>query len=214
MIFETFTQADASTTRRYGGTGLGLSISRRLVEGMGGELQLESEMDLEVTFRARLRRVKRLRDASAEASERSSQSAVMPELRILAAEDNATNQLVLKTLLNQLGLDVEIVSDGAEAVRAWQAQNWDLILMDVQMPIMDGVTATREIRRHEAESGRLRTPVIALTANAMTHQAAEYMAAGVDDVVSKPIAVQELAAAITRVTETIAAAQELLEAEG
>ena len=102
-------------------------------------------------FRIRLP-LERVRDASAEVGERSFQSAVMPELRILAAEDNATNQLVLKTLLNQLGLKVEIVSDGAEAVRAWQAQNWDVILMDVQMPIMDGVTATREIRRHEAEA--------------------------------------------------------------
>jgi CheY-like chemotaxis protein len=108
-------------------------------------------------------------------------------LRILAAEDNPMNRLVLKTLLAQVGLEVECVADGAEAIAAWEHQDWDAILMDVQMPVMDGPTATREIRRREAAIGRRRTPIIALTANAMAHQVDQYILAGMDGHVAKPI---------------------------
>ena len=115
---------------------------------------------------------------------------------MLAAEDNATNALVLRTLLEQLGLDVEVVENGALALEAWRAKSWDLILMDVQMPVMDGPTATRAIRDAERASGRVRTPIIALTANTMSHQVGAYMAAGMDDYVSKPFSVAGLMSAV------------------
>jgi len=117
-------------------------------------------------------------------------------LRVLAAEDNPVNQLVLKTLLQQAGLDLAVVSDGVAAVAAWEAETWNVILMDVQMPEMDGPTATRRIRAREVETGRPRTPIVALTANAMAHQVAGYIAAGMDGFVSKPIEVGRLFAAI------------------
>ena len=112
------------------------------------------------------------------------------------AEDNATNQLVLKTLLGQVGVEPVIVEDGVQAVSAWEAGDWDVILMDVQMPAMDGPTATQHIRRREAETGRPAIPIIALTANAMKHQVEGYFAVGMTAFVSKPIVVAELFAAI------------------
>lgn len=108
-------------------------------------------------------------------------------LRILAAEDHPTNQIVLKALLNQIGIDPFVVPDGQAAVEAWQAGEWDLILMDVQMPKMDGPSAVRVIRSREEEMGRSRTPILALTANAMDFQRVEYMASGMDGVIPKPI---------------------------
>jgi CheY-like chemotaxis protein len=121
------------------------------------------------------------------------------ELKVLAAEDNAINQLVLKTLLEQAGIEPTIVGDGAAAVEAWEAEDWDLILMDVQMPVMDGPSAARRIRVREAESGRPRTAIIALTANAMSHQIDEYRAAGMDGFVAKPIEIARLYEAINQV---------------
>jgi len=122
-------------------------------------------------------------------------------LRILAAEDNSVNQLVLKTLLSQVGIDPMVVGDGAEAVAAWREHDWDLILMDVQMPIMDGPTATRAIREAERAKGLARTPIVALTANAMAHQIADYRAAGMDGFVAKPIDIEKLFAAIEAALE-------------
>lgn len=106
------------------------------------------------------------------------------------------NQLVLKTLLGQVGLEPVIVANGEEAVAAWERDDWDLILMDAQMPVMDGVTATRAIRDREAATGRPITPIIALTANAMGHQAEAYRAAGMNGLVAKPIQIAQLLEAI------------------
>ncbi|WP_262423426.1 response regulator [Brevundimonas denitrificans] len=121
-------------------------------------------------------------------------------LKVLAAEDNTVNQLVLKTLLHQLGVDLTVVDDGLEAVEAWGREPWDLILMDVQMPRMDGPGAARAIRAAEAMTGRARTPIIALTANVMTHQVAEYLGAGMDRCVAKPLQIGALVEAMTAVT--------------
>jgi len=115
--------------------------------------------------------------------------------------------LVLKTLLHQIGVDPHIVENGVEAVRAWEGGEWDVILMDVQMPIMDGPSACALIRGREALEGRERTPIIALTANAMAHQVAEYMAAGMDGFVPKPIEVGRLFEALQRVLDDAAAAK-------
>ncbi|HEY5412718.1 MAG TPA: response regulator, partial [Caulobacteraceae bacterium] len=125
--------------------------------------------------------------------------AEISSLRILAAEDNATNQLVLKTVISTFGLEVEIVPDGQRAVQAWASGDYDLILMDIQMPVMDGITATREIRAAEARTGRRRTPIIALSANAMVHQVKEYLNAGMDMHVAKPIQLAKLHEALERV---------------
>jgi CheY-like chemotaxis protein len=130
-----------------------------------------------------------------------------PSVRVLAAEDNPINRLVLKTLLGQFGLEPVLVDDGEAAVAAWETQDWDLILMDVQMPRLDGPSATRRIRALEVERGRPRTPIVALTANAMTHQTADYLAAGMDEVVTKPIEVYDLLRAINAVAGRVAKAE-------
>ena len=112
------------------------------------------------------------------------------------------NQMVLRTLLEPFGIVPHIVGNGEEAVNAWEMGDWRVILMDVQMPLMDGPTATRMIREREAELGRPRTPIIALTANAMSHHAEEYLSCGMDEVVAKPINIAELIQAIERVRQT------------
>ncbi len=194
-LFRKFEQLDASTTRRHGGTGLGLAICRELCELMGGTIALESVPGQGSTFIVSLP-LERLGDRL-EAIEPSEPAQGAPmTLRVLAAEDNEVNRTVLIALLAQIGVAPTIVEDGAQAVEAWESAPWDLILMDVQMPVMDGVSAVREIRARERASGRRRTPVIALTANAMVHQVAELKAAGMDDHVSKPIKVARLFEAI------------------
>jgi signal transduction histidine kinase/ActR/RegA family two-component response regulator len=197
-LFGKFEQADASTTRRYGGAGLGLSICRELAELMGGTISAASETGLGATFTVSLP-LPWLGEALApvEAEPVAGFAPIRP-LRVLAAEDNAVNQLVLRTLLAQVGVEPVIVADGRAAVEAWAREPWDLILMDVQMPVMDGPSAARAIRAAEAQSGRARTPIVALTANAMSYQVAEYAAAGMDGHVAKPIEAAELYAALQR----------------
>ncbi|HEY3947976.1 ATP-binding protein [Phenylobacterium sp.] len=198
-LFEKFVQADSSTTRKYGGTGLGLAICRELCEAMGGEVSAQSQEGEGSTFIVDLP-LERIGDARAAPAAAEQAEIGDQPLRILAAEDNHVNQLVLKTLLGQAGIEPTVVENGAEAVEAWEGGEWDVILMDVQMPVMDGPTATREIRRREAETGRPPTPILALTANAMTHQSEGYRAAGMNAVVAKPIRVGELFAAIIAAT--------------
>jgi PAS domain S-box-containing protein len=204
-LFEKFEQADASTTRRFGGTGLGLAICRQLAEMMGGHIKVQSIEGAGTTFTVSLR-LARISAAPAEARPTEAAPTVeaeseAAELRILAAEDNEINQLVLKTLLGQMGVEPAIVADGQAAVEAWEKGDWHVILMDVQMPRMDGPTATRIIRKREAELGRPHTPIIALTANAMSHQVQEYFAAGMDDFVAKPIEVGQLFSALQKAIE-------------
>ncbi|MDP3749944.1 MAG: response regulator [Phenylobacterium sp.] len=120
-------------------------------------------------------------------------------MRVLAAEDNKVNRIVLITLLAQVGIEPFVVENGALAVDAWAREPWDIILMDVHMPELDGVTATQRIRAHEAAEGRPRTPIVALTANVMAHQVAEYLQAGMDDHVPKPIEAARLFAVMEQV---------------
>jgi PAS domain S-box-containing protein len=197
-LFEKFEQADASTTRRFGGSGLGLAICRQLADLMGGRITARSKAGAGTVFMVSLP-MQRIGDARAAADQVEPATASEPaDLRVLAAEDNQINQLVLQTLLGQAGIAPTIVGDGEAALQAWETGGWDVILMDVQMPRMDGPAATRAIRRREAELGRPRTPIVALTANAMAHQVAEYRAAGMDDFVAKPIEVGQLFAALER----------------
>jgi len=201
-LFENFVQADSSTTREFGGTGLGLGICRELCRAMGGQVSAESELGKGSRFVVELPLVRtgdvaRQEPVAAGAAARLDDDA---GLRILAAEDNPVNQLVLKTILAQIGLKAVIVENGEQAVAAWEREEWDVILMDVQMPVMDGPTAAREIRRREALAARPSTPIVALTANAMTHQVEGYIAAGMDGIVAKPIEISHLLEAIAEAT--------------
>jgi signal transduction histidine kinase/ActR/RegA family two-component response regulator len=197
-LFLKFDQLDSSTTRRFGGTGLGLAICRELAQLMVGEISVTSELGLGSTFTLRvpLRYLGEEKAVATVAETVSERPAIA--LRVLAAEDNAINQLVLKTLLHQMGVDPTVVENGQLAVAAWETGDWDVILMDIQMPVMDGLTATAQIRAKELAEGRPRTPIVALTANAMSHQVEQYITAGMDGHVAKPIQVAELFAALTR----------------
>jgi len=186
-LFEGFFQADGTLTRRYGGAGVGLAVCRQLTGLMGGTIEAASKLGQGSTFTVRLPLARVQADGAAAPAAPAEAQARPEELRVLAAEDNATNQLVLRTLLAAAGIAPTLVENGREAVEAWETQDWDIVLMDIQMPEMNGVDATRAIRQRELETGRARTPIIAVTANAMTHQVAEYDAAGMDGVVPKPI---------------------------
>lgn len=202
-LFAPFSQADSSMTRRFGGTGLGLAISRQLAGMMGGDISATSTPGAGSAFTVRLP-LSRVADGSAERVEADTllarpNAVASKPVRILVAEDNPTNQLVLKTLLHQVGLDPVVVDNGQKAVEAWRAEAFDLILMDIQMPELSGPAATRMIRDEEADRALPATPIIALTANAMAHQVAAYLAGGMDAVVTKPINVADLLQAIDRV---------------
>ncbi len=196
-LFQKFTQADASTTRRFGGAGLGLAICNELAAMMGGAVTVQSTAGVGSTFTLHLPLERCVGPASAPLAPTDAAAVeIGSDLRILAAEDNPINQLVLKTLLAQAGIVPVVVDNGGEAIKVWARGDWDLILMDIQMPIVNGVEATRAIRQQELARGLRRTPIIALTANAMAHQIVEYGAAGMDGHVSKPIQAGRLFAAI------------------
>lgn len=189
-IFEKFVQGDASSTRRVGGTGLGLAICREVVTLMGGRIWLDSPPGEGATFSFEVP----LQSVAGPDTAEPETKAAMPEgeVRVLIADDNATNRLVLQTLLSNLGVIVEGVGDGFQAVEAWARRSWDVILMDIHMPEMDGLDASRLIRRRELESGRSRTPIVAVTASVLTHETEAYFAAGMDHVIAKPIEAQRL----------------------
>jgi signal transduction histidine kinase/ActR/RegA family two-component response regulator len=193
-LFEVFYQADGSVTRRFGGTGVGLAVCHKLAQLMDGAITVASEPGVGSTFTLRVPLPRKEPVESA--------APVVPAaltcagVRVLAAEDNPVNRLVLQALLAQAGIAPTMVRDGREAVEAWRDGSWDLVIMDIQMPEMDGVSATLAIREQERIAGGRRTPIIALTANTMTHQLAEYAAAGMDSVIPKPVDAAQLFEAI------------------
>lgn len=198
-LFAKFHQADPSMTRRYGGTGLGLSICRTLVGLMGGDIAVQSRVGEGSSFTVTLPLRPRAEEAPPPLAEAAEAPAPCGSLRALAAEDNPTNQMILRALLEPLAVDLVMAADGREVVDAFSRQRFDVILMDVQMPRMDGIEATRAIRRLEAERGQPRTPILALSANVMRHQVEAYLDAGMDGHVAKPLDAADLYAALEAV---------------
>jgi len=194
-LFKAFSQVDSSTTRQYGGTGLGLAICARLTEAMGGSIHVESRAGAGSTFHFSLQFARGVAPAPVVTRDGASTEAAKPEappysaLKVLVVEDNKINQMLAITLLSKLGVKADLACDGAEAVERVRAGSYDIVLMDMQMPVMDGITATRTIRD-------LALPVqpfiIALTANAFDSDREVCLQAGMDDFMSKPFRADDL----------------------
>jgi CheY-like chemotaxis protein len=216
-LFQSFAQADESMTRKFGGTGLGLKISQDLVHAMGGEIQVESEPGKGSRFWFSLpaiaapvpeealeqvpERVPERRPSSEQiqtpevnpSSNTAVTSAIQPlNGHVLLVEDNRINQMVATRMLSKLGLTYDVANHGGESLQRLQERDYDLILMDMEMPEMDGPEATRRIRAMEAETGKKRIPIIAMTANAMHEDRDRCLASGMDDHVPKPVEMNKL----------------------
>ncbi|MGZ6014129.1 MAG: ATP-binding protein [Phenylobacterium sp.] len=196
-LFSRFEQADGSITRRFGGSGLGLAISSSLAEMMGGSIEASS-----VPGRGSVFTVTLPLDAAAtpEAADENAEAAGqdLGGMKILVAEDHPTNRTVVALILEPFDVELTLVEDGRQAVEAVERETFDLILMDLQMPVLDGLSAAREIRALEAALGLARTPIVALSANALPEHIAEARAAGMDEHLAKPIRPDALIALLTR----------------
>ncbi len=192
-LFEAFEQADPSISREFGGTGLGLAISQRLAALMGGRITVCSEAGegsaFELVIEAEVGHGAGERDLAADGA-----SGLRPDLRILVAEDNPVNRRIVEALLSPLGAAIAFAGNGAEALHMLQTQTFDVVLMDIQMPVMDGVEATRRLRASGGPNAGV--PVIALTANVMEEQCQAYAAAGIDAWAGKPVDPRALLQAI------------------
>ena len=224
-LFKPFSQVDASTTREYGGTGLGLSIVKRLAQMMGGEVGVDSRPGLGSTFwftarfgiaseQPTAQGERYLDDVSAQrVLETHPSSAAVTAARghrILLAEDNLVNEKVACRFLQKLGYSVDVANNGRAAVQAWATGRYDLILMDCQMPELDGYQATREIRSRE--NGARRIPIVALTAHAMKDDDAKCRAAGMDDHLAKPLDRQRLQQCLAHHLQAVRPAGEMPQA--
>ncbi|MBS0294776.1 MAG: response regulator [Proteobacteria bacterium] len=209
-LFKRFQQADASVTRRFGGTGLGLSISGSLAELMGGTIEAASTPGKGSTFTLILPLERAQEPVAAESGPAAERAVTLDGARILLAEDHPTNQKVARLILEAAGVELTAVENGALALEQFKSGGFDLVLMDMQMPEMDGLTATREIRSHERSHGARRTPLIMLTANALDEHVKASHEAGADRHVSKPLRPNELLAAIS---ELLAGGDDAVEVE-
>ncbi len=197
-LFDRFMQADGTIARRYGGTGLGLAISKSLANMMHGTLTAQSEPGKGSTFLLAVP-IKVVATTETTAQPESSLDEVSESLRILVAEDHPTNQLVIQHLLEPLGADVTIVNNGEEALATVAIEDFDIILMDIQMPIMDGITATCAIRKREENLGLRRMPIAMLTANTSEAHRQTAHKSGADGFIAKPITMEVLVNGINEV---------------
>lgn len=194
-IFDRFSQADAAVSRRFGGTGLGLAISRRIIERMDGRIGVDSVEGQGSTFWFEVRGS--LAKLPTQEAHEASPFDADADVRLLLVEDNAVNRELICAMLAPFGVAVETANDGVAGVEAMRQGHYDLVLMDVQMPVMDGLTATREIRAMEGARGTA-TPIVAMTANVLPDQIATCLAAGMDDHLGKPINTAKLLETVAR----------------
>lgn len=203
-VFEEFGQADGSIARKFGGTGLGMPIAKRLVDMMGGTLGFHSELGLgtQVTIQLPLPVLTAVDGEKARVPAAEMQYD-LSGLRVLAADDNRTNRMILGAMMGQLGISSVLVADGPAAVEAYEKEPFDAVILDISMPEMDGVMVLKELRAREAARAQdgdgkdnARLPILAFTANAMSHQVEAYMAAGFDDCLTKPLQLERLRSAV------------------
>jgi signal transduction histidine kinase/ActR/RegA family two-component response regulator len=203
-LFSRFEQADGSITRRFGGSGLGLAISGSLAEMMGGQIGATSELGKGSIFTVTLPLTRAEPPVQAAPRDETAPSDISV-MKVLVAEDHPTNRTVVSLILEPFDVDLTLVEDGRQAVEAVEREAFDLILMDLQMPVLDGLNATREIRALEAALGLARTPIVALSANALPEHIAEARAAGMDGHLAKPIRPDDLIGLLSRALEEKAA---------
>ncbi len=208
-IFEPFTQADASMSRRFGGTGLGTTISKQLVELMGGQIHASSEINVGSCFYIDLP----LEERAFVPTSKPKSTFTLPSKKVLIADDVEQNLALLTLILQRQGHEIYTAIDGAEVVTQFKSVKPDIILMDIQMPIMDGLTATQIIRTHEKNNNLSHTPIIALTANVLLEDKLEAQNAGMDGFANKPIDVSALTLEMARVLSLEAIEKEAIETE-
>jgi PAS domain S-box-containing protein len=199
-LFRNFSQVDSSFTRKYGGTGLGLAISKQLVELMGGTIWVESEKGKGSCFCFAIRFDTAESNVFKQFEKPASVRGIGKMLRILLAEDDAVNQMVISRILAESGHEIDIANNGIEAVKKVKDNKYDLILMDIQMPEMDGIEAVRRIRRLEREDVK-HIPIIALTAYALKGDRERFLSMGMDDYLSKPVTMDKLISAVNKASE-------------
>ena len=216
-IFNPFTQADGTTTRRYGGTGLGLTIARQLAELMGGTIGVVSQESVGTTFwftaifATQAERRSSLRDASLREEKKSPVLPLTAPLRVLLAEDDFTNQLMTKAILEKFGYQVDVANNGAETLNLLEKTDYALVLMDCMMPVLNGFETTAVIRDSSSSVRNHAIPVIALTANAFKEDRARCLAAGMDDYLAKPIDVLNVQAMLEKWAEFSSSAKRSVE---
>ncbi|PLX10424.1 MAG: hypothetical protein C0598_10395 [Marinilabiliales bacterium] len=203
-LFRSFSQADASTTRKFGGTGLGLAISKSLSKMMNGEIGVDSEEGKGSTFWFTTKLNITNEDIVKSEFSAGESNLSMDKLKVLVAEDNAINQRVATFNLEKFGITVDIAENGQEALDMFKKANYNIVFMDIQMPVMDGLEATKKIRHYELESSKAhKVPIIAMTANTLKGDKENFMQSGFTDYISKPFKSSELSLLINKVIKKV-----------